>query len=234
MIDGILLVDKEENITSYDVIRRIKKIALKGQKIGHAGTLDPFASGLLVILLGKGTKLMNKFLSFDKEYIVKAEFGYETDTQDRDGKIIEKREIKKIFQKDIEEIIKKKFIGEILQTPPLFSAKKINGRKAYSLAREGKIFELKPKRINIYKFDVISYNWPFAEFKIKCSSGTYIRTLVRDLGRKIGTLATAVELRRTKIGEFNVESADRISDIGEGTFDHVIALDNLSLLKDEG
>ena len=210
MIDGILLIDKEENITSYTAIRMLKRILPKGQKIGHAGTLDPFATGLLIVLLGKATKLMNTIHSLDKEYEVKAEFGYATDTQDCTGeKIKTSPTLQQVSKEELEENIKRYLLGNISQLPPQYSAKKINGQKAYDLAREGKEVVLKPKDISVHSFDIIEYNWPSVTFRIRCSTGTYIRTLVNDLGEKVGTYATAMELRRTRIGDFKI--ADAIS-----------------------
>jgi tRNA pseudouridine55 synthase len=229
MIDGILLVDKNEGISSYDVIRKLKKLLPKGQKIGHAGTLDPFATGLLVILLGKGTKLMSKFLTLEKEYTVKAEFGYETDTQDKEGKVVEKKETKKISKRDIKKVIKNNFIGEIDQVPPIFSAKKIKGKKAYDLAREGKEVDLPSKRIDVKKFKISEYKWPFVEFKIQCSSGTYVRTLVRDLGRELDTFATAVELRRDRIGAFDVKYSIPVEDFSVYISQAVVPVDKLDI-----
>lgn len=228
MIDGILLIDKEENITSYTAIRMLKRILPKGQKIGHAGTLDPFATGLLVILLGKATKLMDTIHGLDKEYEVKAEFGYATDTQDYTGEKIKTcSALPQISEEELKENISKYFIGDISQLPPQYSAKKINGQKAYDLAREGKKVELKPKNISINSFDIVEYNWPFVTFKIKCSTGTYIRTLVNDLGEKVGTYATAMELRRTNIGEFSVENAISTKDINEEVVESIIGIDKV-------
>ena len=220
MEDGILLVDKQKDITSYDVIRICKRVFPKGQKIGHAGTLDPFATGLLIILLGKCTKLMDTIHSYKKEYIVKAEFGYSTDTQDVTGNKLQSLENinyykEKLTESVIKEEIDKNFIGKLQQVPPIYSAKKINGQKAYDLARKGQNVELKPKEIDVYSFDVVSLDFPYATFRIECSTGTYIRTLVNDLGFNLGVYATAVELRRTKIGEYNVEDAISSADINE-------------------
>lgn len=208
MIDGILLIDKEENITSYTAIRMLKRILPKGQKIGHAGTLDPFATGLLIILLGKATKLMDTIHSLDKEYEVKAEFGYATDTQDCTGEKVKTSSTpQQVSKEELEENIQKYLLGNISQLPPQYSAKKINGQKAYDLAREGKEVVLKPKDISVHSFDIIEYNWPFVTFRIRCSTGTYIRTLVNDLGGRVGTYATAVALRRTRIGDFKIADA---------------------------
>jgi tRNA pseudouridine55 synthase len=233
MIDGILLVDKGASMTSYDVIRRVKKYFPKGQKIGHAGTLDPFATGLLILLFGKGTKLMTKFLTMEKEYLVKAEFGYETDTQDRTGEVINSSEASRIRRGIISREIKKNFLGDIEQTPPIFSAKKIEGKKAYELARKGEDVKLSKKRISVSEFKIIKYNWPFCEFRIRCSSGTYVRTLINDLGKELGTFATAVELRRSKIGSFDVKYSIPVKDFSEYVKEAVIPLDKLGIFLNE-
>ena len=210
MIDGILLVDKEEGITSYDVIRRIKKEYPKGTKIGHTGTLDPFASGLLVILIGRAaTKLMDRFHNLKKEYIVEAKFGFETDTQDITGeKIFENMKKSRPSLGKIKRIIEKDFLGLISQIPPKYSAKKVKGRKAYELARENIDFKLKPKNIEIYEFEILEYKYPDIRFRVVCSTGTYIRTLVKDLARELNTYATATNLRRVRIGTFTVENVN--------------------------
>ncbi len=217
MIEGILLIDKKEGITSYDVIRKLKKVLPKGQKIGHAGTLDPFATGLLIILLGKSTKLMNNVLKLRKEYEVTVEFGYSTDTQDITGRKVNiSKDLKRIPKEKIEEMIKDRFLGKISQLPPQYSAKKVKGKKAYEYAREGKKIDLKPKEIEIYEFDIINYDWPTVEFNIMCSSGTYVRTLANDLGLNLETFATPIKLRRIRIGEFNVSDSLNSADIIEG------------------
>jgi tRNA pseudouridine55 synthase len=220
MIDGILIINKQKDITSYDVIRKLKKYLPEGQKIGHAGSLDPFATGVLIILLGKATKKMQSILDLRKVYRVKAQLGYSTDTQDITGEILEKGEINNDV--DIEDLIEEKFIGKILQTPPQYSAKKINGKKAYELARKKISFELKPKEIEVYRFEVLSHNEDILEFEIECSSGTYIRTLVHDLGKLIGSYATAIELTRTSIGSFSIEDAINSQDINEDVVSSII------------
>lgn len=214
MIDGILLINKEKGITSYDVIRRLKKILPKEEKIGHAGTLDPFATGLLIILLGKGTKLMESIGKLKKKYIVTAEFGYATDTQDPTGeKILVDKNLSKIPKEKIEKKLEEKFLGEINQIPPIYSAKKIQGKKSYELAREGKTIVLNPRKIFVKEFNIINYDWPIIKFEITCSSGTYIRTLIDDLGKNLGTFATAIDLDRVNIGGYNVEEAFDSKDI---------------------
>ncbi len=223
MIDGILLINKERNITSYDVIRKLKKVLPKGQKIGHGGTLDPFATGVLVILLGRGTKQMNRIHSLKKTYVVKAEFGYSTDTQDITGtKMFEEKRNIKIGIEDIEKKIQNGFIGEILQTPPSYSAKKIAGRKAYELARKGEEVKLSPVSITVDTFKILQYDWPYVLFEISCSTGTYIRTLVDDLGKSLGTYATAVELERTRIGEYDLNQSISSSDITDENLERIV------------
>ncbi|NLZ24830.1 tRNA pseudouridine(55) synthase TruB [Candidatus Dojkabacteria bacterium] len=208
MIDGILSIHKQVGITSYDVIRKLKKLLGKKEKIGHAGTLDPFASGLLIILFGKATKMMNVFHSYKRVYEVEAELGYETDTQDVTGEIINKSKRIDIPTKDeIQDIVDSNFLGEIMQIPPRYSAKKIDGRRAYDLAREGVSFKLEPQKININQFEVFYYKYPFLKCKINCSSGTYVRTLINDLGILLGTYATCTKLIRTSVGNYNISEA---------------------------
>jgi len=208
MIDGILQVDKEEGITSYDVIRRLKGILGKEQKIGHAGTLDPLATGLLLILLGRATKMEGTIHSYEKVYDVEGVFGYSTDTQDIQGSIIKKdRSVIQPSKEDVEKVIDTYFLGQILQTPPQYSAKKVGGRKAYELARKGENFSLKPVSIYISQFEIVEYTYPVIKCRIKCSSGTYVRTVINDLGEKLGSYATVKGIRRISIGAFNVSEA---------------------------
>ena len=209
MINGILLIDKEKGITSYDVIRKLKKELPQGIKIGHTGTLDPFASGLLIVMIGReATKLMNQFHTLKKRYMVEAELGFSTDTQDITGRITKYSTMKEFpTREDVEGVINENFLGKILQTPPPYSAKKVKGRKAYELAREGKKFELRPKEIEIYECKILEYEYPKLKLEILCSTGTYIRTLINDIGEKLGIYATAIELRRTEIGSFSLENS---------------------------
>jgi len=231
MIDGILLINKEEEITSYDVIRRLKRLLPKGLKIGHAGTLDPFATGLLVVLLGRGTKLMEKFHTLDKEYLVEGEFGYSTDTQDVTGNVLKRCEHLSVISKDeIMKAIEENLLGKFTQTPPMYSAKKVNGKKAYDLAREGVVVELKGKEIEVKSFEIIEYNWPRVKFRILCSTGTYIRTLINDLGDILGCGATAVTLCRERIGDFSLHlSVDSALLESEDFVEKIITLENIKL-----
>jgi tRNA pseudouridine55 synthase len=233
MIDGILLIDKEEGISSYDVIRKVKKIVGKGEKIGHSGTLDPFASGLLILMFGRATKLMNTILSLKKRYTVQGVFGISTDTQDITGNVLHQNsKIPSI--EDIQDIIENNFIGNILQTPPLFSAKKIDGKRAYEIARDGGTAQLKPKEVTVYEFDILKYGYPTIECSIVCSSGTYIRTLINDLGIKLDTFATAKSLRRNSIGSFTVDDSINSKDIDENILNTVIDISKVKeILENE-
>lgn len=211
--NGYLLIDKPIGITSYDVIRRLKRFLPRKYKIGHGGTLDPFASGLMIIMLGRATKSWDKLQQQAKTYLVKAEFGYATDTLDIDGEVISRVKTEMPLERQKIDEALGKFRGEILQIPPKYSALKIDGKRAYDLARDGVDFEIESRKATIYRNEIVDYNWPFLELEIEVSSGTYIRTIVDDLAKSLGTLATAVALRRLQIGEFRTENAlslDRI------------------------
>lgn len=206
---GVLPVDKEAGITSYDVIRKLKLILPPKTKIGHGGTLDPFATGLLLILIGKGTKLSSSVMGMSKVYQFTAKFGYETDTQDPTGEVVAQIDDLPVIEEDKLSKAAKDMVGEYDQTPPIYSAKKIGGKRAYDLARAGKKVELQSKRVTIHSFDLIEYSWPEVTFRAEVSSGTYVRTLVVDLAKKLDSLATVEQLRRTSIGEYTVDNAIR-------------------------
>lgn len=206
MISGILNINKPSGITSHDVVKVIRKI-FKGQKIGHTGTLDPLASGVLPICIGKATKLSDILTAKDKKYRVKCLLGVETDTYDITGKVVEAG----IVDKDeiyIKERIKR-FIGKQKQIPPIYSAIKVNGKKLYEYARENKEIEIKPRDIEIFSIDNIKYDNTSHEvsFDVHCTKGTYIRSLVHDIGIKLGTKATMTSLIRLKSGDFLIEDA---------------------------
>ncbi len=204
-MNGFLLIDKPTGITSFEVVKQLRK--LTGEKsIGHAGTLDPLATGLLVIALGEGTKLLEYFVGCDKEYEVVGHFGFVSDTYDADG-LISKVSEDFVAEEKVKEVISAKFLGEISQVPPKFSALKVGGRKAYHLARKGEAFELKSRTIKVGRFDVKSFDWPRVAFKVACSTGTYIRSLIHDLGAELGVGAYVEKLRRTRVGEFEVTRA---------------------------
>jgi tRNA pseudouridine55 synthase len=207
---GFILINKPAGITSHDVVDKLREIT-KIKKIGHAGTLDPFATGLLILGIGREfTKKLSVFQKKNKEYIAILKLGAESDTFDKEGKIVEKKVEKIPERKEIEEVLKS-FFGEIEQIPPAFSAKKIKGKKLYELARKGIKVEPKPQKVKIYEISILEYNFPYLKIKVKCSSGTYIRSLANDIGKKLGCGAYVEDLMRTKIGEFSIENAVELS-----------------------
>jgi tRNA pseudouridine55 synthase len=210
MNGGFILINKPTKITSHDVVDTLRRIT-GIKKIGHAGTLDPFATGLLILGIQREfTRRLSFFQKKDKEYIATLKLGAESDTFDKDGKIFEK-EVKKLPEKKEIEKILKSFLGEVKQAPPAFSAKKIGGKKLYELARRGIKTEIKPQKVKIYEISVLEYHFPYLKIKVKCSSGTYIRSLASDIGKKLGCGAYVEELVRTKIGEFSIENAVELS-----------------------
>lgn len=210
MIDGLLIFDKEKGITSHDLVYKVrKKLGIK--KVGHTGTLDPMATGVLVISIGKGTKTSDYILSSDKVYEAKIKLGVLTDSYDITGKILEEEDVH-FTEEEIKDALIK-LTGKISQRPPIYSALKVKGKKLYEYAREGKDVEIKKRDVEIYKIELLDFNGK-DEFKIltKVSKGTYIRSLANDLGRSLGTFGTLTELRRTRSGSFKIEDAIKVSD----------------------
>lgn len=193
-------------MTSFDVIRRLRK-QTGIRKMGHSGTLDPAATGLLVIGTGDSTKTLSEYLKMDKEYEAEIEFGKISDTYDSDGKISDFPHDKKAAGISEMEAALKNFKGEIMQIPPAFSAKKIKGVPAYKLARKGILVSLEARKVKISKIEILGFAWPFLKVRVSCSSGTYLRSLAHDLGRKLGCGGYLKSLRRTRIGKFRVEDA---------------------------
>jgi tRNA pseudouridine55 synthase len=212
LCDGVLIVDKEEGETSFSVVRKVKKL-LKVGKVGHAGTLDPFATGLLLVLVGQGTKLSPYLMAGDKTYLGTLTLGTETDTLDRTGRVTAVKLVPKLDPELVRERARA-FLGETEQTPPSFSALKIQGKRAYSLARKGLPVALEKRRVRIMEFDILSLDFPDVTFRAVCSSGTYVRTLAADLGKELGVGAHLKALRRTAIGPYGVEWALRSGDMG--------------------
>lgn len=210
---GIILVNKERGMTSHDVVDRVRRV-LHQRKVGHMGTLDPQAEGLLVLGLGKATRLFPFIVKGNKYYTGKIRLGIETDTYDRDGKIVRKVERVDVTEEQIKEAVKD-FIGQITQVPPPFSAKKIKGKRLYELARKGKKVKPKPVKVEIYYFSVLSYEHPVINFDIKCSAGTYVRSIAHDLGQKLGVGGYLEYLKRLKSGEFSIENAHTLEEIEE-------------------
>ena len=202
---ALLPIYKPVGYSSAEIGNWLKKI-FQIKKLGHTGTLDPFAEGLLLFLLGKATRLAEYYISLPKEYIAVGLLGIETDTEDITGKILKKYPTEEISEKDLQKALKK-FIGEIYQIPPKYSAKKINGKRAYKLAREGKNFTLQPVKVKIYEIELLKYEKPLFILRVKTSGGTYIRSLIRDIGKALNCGATTYTLVRTAIGNIKIDNA---------------------------
>lgn len=213
-MDGILIIDKEKNYTSRDIVNIVSK-TLKTKKVGHTGTLDPLATGILVICVGKATKLVDILTNHDKEYIADITFGIETDTLDSTGNII--REENKIISKEDITNVLNSYKKEYDQQVPIYSAVKINGKKLYEYARENIKVELPTRKVNIYDIELLKYeiidNKTHIQIRCNVSKGTYIRSLIRDIGASLNTCAIMTDLRRTKLGNFNIEDSINIKDI---------------------
>ena len=208
---GIVAINKPANWTSFDVVNKIKHMVYP-QKVGHLGTLDPMATGVLLVTIGKATKLFDLMQEKTKTYVAEFEFGYETDTLDSTGKVINQKEIKNIDKSNLVKAIQTQ-IGEIEQIPPKYSAKSINGKRAYDLARKDVEFELKPKKVSVYQIDLISFDGIKCKLKIQCGTGTYIRAIGRDIAKELNNFATMTSLVRTNVGKFSVESCQNIQDL---------------------
>ena len=206
---GILLVNKRQGWTSFDVVNFCKRV-FNTREVGHLGTLDPMATGVLAVTVGSANKLFDMFLNKTKTYVAEFTFGYSTDTLDAEGQVEDRCDIIPTLEQ-IESVLPQ-FTGEIEQMPPKYSAKKINGKKAYDLAREGKEFKLKPSKVTIHNLKILDYSNGVLKLEIECGAGTYIRSLGRDIALKLGTLATMTSLVRTKLGTWNIEDCIDIKD----------------------
>ncbi|MBI4235268.1 tRNA pseudouridine(55) synthase TruB [Candidatus Peregrinibacteria bacterium] len=224
MLNGFFLVDKPRGMTSFEVVKELRKrlafskgLKPSSIKVGHSGTLDRLATGLLIVGVGEGCKLLEFLIGCDKEYEVLAYFGAVSDTYDEDGKITPLKDLnKKNFDgilKKLPKIISENFLGEILQVPPKFSALKVQGRRASDRARAGEEVNLSKREVTIFSFDLLDFTFPTASFRIKCSSGTYVRSLIHDLGQKLSCGAYVKELRRTMIDDFSVQDAVSLDNI---------------------
>jgi tRNA pseudouridine55 synthase len=203
-MNGILNINKPTGMSSFDVVRVVKKVA-KTKKVGHTGTLDPEASGVLPICIGRATKLVDYIMSDYKIYKVELKLGITTDTYDREGKVLQTSEVN-LSNEEVEKVIKS-FEGEIDQVPPMYSALKVNGERLYNLARQGIEIERKPRKIHIYNIDIFDMELPIVQFTVKCSKGTYIRSLCYDIGEKLNCGGTMWNLQRTQTGSFSISSS---------------------------
>lgn len=211
----IILIDKPAGLSSFGVVARVRRRlsmeAGKKVKVGHTGTLDPFATGLLILLANKATKLSNQFLKLDKWYEAAICLGKTSTTGDSEGEIIEQNTEKVPTLEEVKAVVNQ-FVGQITQTVPAFSAVKINGQRAYQLARRGEAVSMPTRQIEIYVIEILSYNYPELIIRTHVSSGTYIRTLGEDIGKTLGVGAYLTALRRTQIGDYQIKNAVKLSD----------------------
>ena len=210
MYHGIINVYKEAGFTSHDVVAKLRGIC-KQKKIGHTGTLDPDAVGVLPVCLGSGTKLCDMLTDQTKEYIARFRLGITTDTQDISGKVLEEKSVL-VTEEQVREMLPH-FTGELMQVPPMYSALKVNGKKLYELAREGKEVERKPRPVTIYELELLKADHPEYEIRVVCSKGTYIRTLCHDIGQELSCGAVMVSLIRSRVGIFNLQDARTLSEL---------------------
>ena len=209
--DGLLLVDKPSGPTSHDIVAKIRH-RFRIPKVGHGGTLDPMATGLLVILLGKGTKISERVMGHDKTYEGTFRLGLETDSQDADGQIVAEKDAAAITAEQVAGQMKSR-LGDQMQMPPMVSAIKIKGVPLYKLARQGQTVERQPKLIHVYRFDLLDFTPPDVRFVVECTKGTYVRTLAHDIGQALGVGAHLSQLRRTKIGKLDVANASTLDEL---------------------
>ena len=211
-MDGLILINKQKGFTSHDVVNVIRK-KLNTKKVGHTGTLDPNATGVLPILVGKATKISKYLMEHDKTYIATIKLGEKTDTGDSEGQVIEEKSIPADLKKEDINNALQNFFGKQKQVPPMYSAIKINGKKLYEYAREGKEVKLEAREIEIYKIELLEYQNNKIKFEVECSKGTYIRTLCEDIAKKLGTVGCMEELQRTKVNNFKIEDSILLDDI---------------------
>lgn len=203
-MDGIIIINKPKGCTSHDIVYKVKKTC--GEKVGHTGTLDPNATGVLPILIGTGTKLSKYLIDHDKKYLATIKLGIKTSTGDNEGEITEKKAVPILNEQTIQKALEK-FIGKQTQTPPIYSAIKVKGKKLYEYARKGEQVQIPSREITIYSISLIKINTDELQIEVECSKGTYIRTLCEDISNELGTVGYMKELQRTKVGQFTIEQA---------------------------
>jgi len=227
-MDGIIIINKAKDCTSHDIVQKAKKIF--NTKVGHTGTLDPMATGVLPLLIGKGTLCSKYLINHDKIYEVILTLGTKTDTADSEGNIIEKKEIlENALEKENVEKILKTFLGKQEQIPPIYSAIKVKGKKLYEYARKGESVEIKPRQIEIYKINLVEINKDKKQikFEVHCSKGTYIRSLCEDIALKLNTVGYMSGLNRVQVGEFNINNAVDISNNTEDLENKLITIEEI-------
>ena len=227
-MDGIIIINKPKNYTSHDIVRKAKK--LLNEKVGHTGTLDPNATGVLPLLIGKGTLLSKYLIEHDKIYEAVLKLGEKTDTADGEGKVLESQNVEQsILKKENIEKIFNNLEGKQEQIPPMYSAIKLNGKKLYEYARKGIEVEVKPRTIEIYKLELIKIENMEITFMVSCSKGTYIRTLCEKIAEELGTIGYMKDLKRIQVGEFNISNSINVEDIRENPElieKYIITIDN--------
>jgi tRNA pseudouridine55 synthase len=232
-IDGVLLVDKASGMTSHDIVA-IARRTLGTKKIGHCGTLDPLATGLLILTLGRGTKIQDLLMAEDKEYVGTLRLGENTDSQDADGQITETRPVPEFSREQIEAAFAK-FKGDFYQMPPMVSAIKKDGVPLYKLARQGKTVEREPRFVHVYAQELLDVRLPEIDFRVVCSKGFYVRTYAYDIGQELGCGAHLKALRRTKSGKFSVENSVSADVLKHGPLEAVLGkvmtLPQVSILR---
>jgi len=218
--DGVLLIDKGQDMTSHDVVA-VARRALGIKKIGHCGTLDPMATGLLILVVGRATKIQDLLMSEDKEYVGSLTLGKTTNTQDAEGEVIEERDVPDFSEAEIKSVFDE-FRGDFYQTPPMVSAIKKDGVPLYKLARQGKVVKREPRFVHIYSHRIDGIELPRVDFTVVCSKGFYVRTYAFDIGEKLGCGAHLSALRRTKSGKFNLERSVTFDELKHGDRDSIL------------
>ena len=214
-VEGILLIDKPAGCTSHDVVARVRR-HFQIKKVGHAGTLDPLATGLLILLVGKATKVSQYLISLSKEYEGSFKLGQATDSHDSDGEVVEEKSLSEGLDEAAVREEMQTFVGDQYQTPPMFSAKKHKGKPLYKMAREGKVVEREPRFVHVSAFNLTASDIPCGDFHVACSKGTYVRTLIHDLGQNLDCGAHMTALRRTSIDRFHIDQAITLEELEEG------------------
>jgi tRNA pseudouridine55 synthase len=232
-MDGLLLVNKPRGPTSFQIIKLLRRIT-GVKKIGHTGTLDPFARGLLLVVFGKATKFVQVLQNLEKEYIAKVLFGVSTETDDQEGEVLQEREIEPFEERELLDMLKN-FQGRITQVPPRFSAVKHRGERAYKRARRGEDFQLEGRDVYISRIRMVYYNHPYLKVIVRCSKGTYIRAFARDFGKSMGTCASLFSLIRRSIGRWNISDSFTIDSSTERGIveERLIPLSHLSKEQSE-
>ena len=223
-MDGVIVIRKEKGFTSHDVVAKLRGI-LHMKKIGHTGTLDPDAEGVLPVALGKATRLVDMITDKEKTYEAVMRLGVVTDTQDMSGIVLSQTTELSVTEEELCTVVSS-FVGDYMQVPPMYSALKVNGKKLYELAREGKTVERKPRPVHFYEIEILDISFPLVRFRVTCSKGTYIRTLCHDIGEKLGCGAAMESLLRTKVGRFTLDDAITLAQteeaVQEGTIESKI------------